>query len=374
MACHGPAGRGNPGPVLPVARRPARRLHRGAPEYFRDRRRTGPRQPSQRVMADIAKHLSDEEIQGLATYIEGLHPRARRPPGRVRKLPRDPWSNGGDSASRRHGVFGSSVADTQEILHVSPPAGSALLARFPDRLQQDAPAPAADTPAAAAAPTAPAAAPATAEPAAPTARRAGRTPAPRPPTRSRRRLTRTRPSRAWAPTTKCSSCRSRPGAHGQDRSRRSVQLPLHPLRRVPAQGQRLEEGDAGRRALGVRARACSAAPGTTSPAPTSPPRCWACSQATHDAVFKGVFVEQDDQGRHAGGDRRRCTRSWGVDKAKFLAAMQSFGVTAKLNRAKQFAMRTGVNATPTIIVNGKYRVERDPGPRFRGHAGDGRTG
>ena len=39
-----------------------------------------------------------------------------------------------------------------------------------------------------------------------------------------------------------------------------------------------------------------------------------------------------------------------------MAAMQSFGVTAKLNRARQFALRTGVTATPTIIVNGKYRV------------------
>jgi thiol:disulfide interchange protein DsbA len=36
--------------------------------------------------------------------------------------------------------------------------------------------------------------------------------------------------------------------------------------------------------------------------------------------------------------------------------MKSFGVTAKLNRGKQFALRTGVNSTPTIIVNGKYRV------------------
>jgi thiol:disulfide interchange protein DsbA len=31
-------------------------------------------------------------------------------------------------------------------------------------------------------------------------------------------------------------------------------------------------------------------------------------------------------------------------------------VTAKLNRARQFALRTGVTATPTIIVAGKYRL------------------
>ena len=76
---------------------------------------------------------------------------------------------------------------------------------------------------------------------------------------------------------------------------------------------------------------------------------------THDAVFKGVFVDKmvttgtPDEIADMYG-------KFGVDRAKFLATSQSFGVTAKLNRAKQFALRTGVNATPTIIVNGKYRV------------------
>ena len=43
--------------------------------------------------------------------------------------------------------------------------------------------------------------------------------------------------------------------------------------------------------------------------------------------------------------------------------MNSFGITSKVNRAKQFALRTGVQATPTIIFNGKYRVSvtRDRG-------------
>ena len=76
---------------------------------------------------------------------------------------------------------------------------------------------------------------------------------------------------------------------------------------------------------------------------------------THDAVFKGVFV---DQLIKTGSPEEIAGMygKWGVDSAKFLSTMQSFGVTAKLNRARQFALRTGVNATPTIIVNGKYRV------------------
>jgi len=76
---------------------------------------------------------------------------------------------------------------------------------------------------------------------------------------------------------------------------------------------------------------------------------------THDAVFKGVFVEQA-AGTGTAEDIATMYAKFGVDRAKFLAAMNSFGVNAKLNRAKQFAMRTGVQSTPTIIINGKYRV------------------
>jgi thiol:disulfide interchange protein DsbA len=78
-------------------------------------------------------------------------------------------------------------------------------------------------------------------------------------------------------------------------------------------------------------------------------------ERTHDAVFNAVFVEKKitDAKPESLAD---LYAGWGADKAQFLATMKSFGVTAKLNRGKQFAMRTGVNSTPTIIVNGKYRV------------------
>ncbi|MBP6534537.1 MAG: DsbA family protein, partial [Arenimonas sp.] len=46
----------------------------------------------------------------------------------------------------------------------------------------------------------------------------------------------------------------------------------------------------------------------------------------------------------------------GVDRKKMLDTMNGFTVSSKLNRARQFALRAGVNATPTLIVNGKYRV------------------
>ena len=76
---------------------------------------------------------------------------------------------------------------------------------------------------------------------------------------------------------------------------------------------------------------------------------------THDNVFKGVFVDQT-AGQGSIEDIAAMYAKWGVDRAKFLATMNSFGVTGKINRAKQFAQRTGVQATPTIIINGKYRL------------------
>ena len=36
--------------------------------------------------------------------------------------------------------------------------------------------------------------------------------------------------------------------------------------------------------------------------------------------------------------------------------MTSFAIDAKLKRAQQFLQRSGVDSTPTLVVNGKYRV------------------
>ena len=37
--------------------------------------------------------------------------------------------------------------------------------------------------------------------------------------------------------------------------------------------------------------------------------------------------------------------------------MKSFAVSGKINRAKQYAQRSKIESTPTLIVNGKYRVQ-----------------
>lgn len=76
---------------------------------------------------------------------------------------------------------------------------------------------------------------------------------------------------------------------------------------------------------------------------------------THDAAFKAIHVDRVIK-TGSQDEIADLYAKWGVDRTKFLDTMKSFGVTAKLNRGKQFAQRTGVTATPTIIVNGKYRV------------------
>jgi thiol:disulfide interchange protein DsbA len=78
-------------------------------------------------------------------------------------------------------------------------------------------------------------------------------------------------------------------------------------------------------------------------------------QQTQDAVFKAIF---EDQLLKSGTLEAIADlySSIGVSRSKMLATMQSAEVTAKLAKAKQFALSTDISGTPTIVVNGKYRV------------------
>lgn len=50
-------------------------------------------------------------------------------------------------------------------------------------------------------------------------------------------------------------------------------------------------------------------------------------------------------------------RDEGVDAARFKAAMASPEVDASMQRARDFAIASGLRGTPTLVVNGKYRVQ-----------------
>mgnify|MGYP001765550732 CR=1 FL=1 len=77
-ACHGPAGRGVPGPSYPSLGG----QHAGYTTTMLKTFKATPagsmllRDANYVVMAEVAARLSDEEITALATYLQGLHDRA----------------------------------------------------------------------------------------------------------------------------------------------------------------------------------------------------------------------------------------------------------------------------------------------------------
>jgi len=80
QACHGPAGRGIPGPTYPQLGGQHAGYVAAQLKFFRDGGVRGTGAHAKPEMSMIARNLSDEEIQGLATYIEGLHAAAEPKP------------------------------------------------------------------------------------------------------------------------------------------------------------------------------------------------------------------------------------------------------------------------------------------------------
>ena len=82
-------------------------------------------------------------------------------------------------------------------------------------------------------------------------------------------------------------------------------------------------------------------------------------EKSHEQMFNAIHVA-----RQLGLDATpeqigKFYEQYGVDAKTFANTMKSFGVEAKLNRAKQFATRSQVEGTPSIVVNGKYLVNVD---------------
>lgn len=76
MACHGPTGAGNPGPAYPhVAGQQSAYAVRRLQEY-RTGTTTQTDPQSFQIMATVAKSLTDQEIQALSSYLQGLHPQS----------------------------------------------------------------------------------------------------------------------------------------------------------------------------------------------------------------------------------------------------------------------------------------------------------
>ncbi|MBN6151707.1 thiol:disulfide interchange protein DsbA/DsbL [Xanthomonas sp. AmX2] len=83
-------------------------------------------------------------------------------------------------------------------------------------------------------------------------------------------------------------------------------------------------------------------------------------EKTHDALYKAIHLDQTlkgERGRDSVQDIAGFYAKHGVDAKQFADTMSSFAVATKTNRAKQFATRSGIQGTPSLIVNGKYLVK-----------------
>ena len=80
------------------------------------------------------------------------------------------------------------------------------------------------------------------------------------------------------------------------------------------------------------------------------------AEQSHDAMFEAFHVQRQLNHDSTEADIAQFYGQFGVDPQEFARTMSSFSVNAKLNRARQFLQRTGVDATPTLVVDGHYRV------------------
>jgi thiol:disulfide interchange protein DsbA len=79
---------------------------------------------------------------------------------------------------------------------------------------------------------------------------------------------------------------------------------------------------------------------------------------THDAMFRAIHIERSlpVQPTPTNEQIAQFYAQYGADPQQFASTMASFATDAKLKRATQWLQRAGVDSTPTLVVNGKYRV------------------
>ena len=76
---------------------------------------------------------------------------------------------------------------------------------------------------------------------------------------------------------------------------------------------------------------------------------------THQAFFNAIHVQK--KRLNSEEEIVAFYKSQGVDENKYRKAFKSFAVESKLRRANELAKRYGVFATPTVVINGKYRTD-----------------
>lgn len=78
----------------------------------------------------------------------------------------------------------------------------------------------------------------------------------------------------------------------------------------------------------------------------------------HADLFEAIHQQQSVPMHNASLDELATFyRQYGVDAARFKAAATSPAVDAQMQHARAFAIASGLQGTPTLVINGKYRVQ-----------------
>ena len=76
----------------------------------------------------------------------------------------------------------------------------------------------------------------------------------------------------------------------------------------------------------------------------------------HSQLFNAMHLERALRPNASADDIIAYMAKHGADANQLKGTIDSFAVKAKIARTKQFIVRSGIDATPTVVVNGKYRV------------------
>ncbi len=77
-------------------------------------------------------------------------------------------------------------------------------------------------------------------------------------------------------------------------------------------------------------------------------------EEAHQAAF--IYVHQRRKALDNESQIQKFFEEQGVDAVKFKKTFNSFGVESKTKRAIRLVKKLGIKSTPTVVVNGKYRV------------------
>jgi thiol:disulfide interchange protein DsbA len=78
---------------------------------------------------------------------------------------------------------------------------------------------------------------------------------------------------------------------------------------------------------------------------------------THDATYVAIHTEHTLPKNASLDEMAAFYGQLGLDSVRLKTLMESPAIVAKLKPAWEFATRSGLEGTPTLVVNGKYRID-----------------